>query len=296
MIMERLNFSNIWFVLSLVLLFAIPLGLYFLLRNKSEKVIKITLLSLAFGNFLLHFLKIFHPSYLAEFNYSLIRMSLENICAVSTVILPFAMLCKNKTFKGYFYLISFLGGLMAVILTTEPNGIYIFEFNSIRYYICHYILFAVPILAVVLKEFKPNFKSCIWMPLMFFIGQTIIFLNEIILSCVGLVSHTTESFLSGDYRNAAFVFGPNTEFKGIIDTFHFLVPDIFTKNIFGIEGVGDFYWPVIWLLVPVVLFFPLGYLLFTLPFTYKDVVSYIKEKKFNIIKKKEGEANEEGKD
>ena len=232
---------------------------------------------------MLHFLKILHPSYLEDINYSLVRMSLENICAVSTVILPFAMICKSKTIKGYFYLIAFLGGLMAVILTTEPNGRYIYDFESIRYYVCHYILFTVPILAIALKEFKPDFKSSLWMPLMFFTGQTIIFLNEIFLAKVGLVEHTAESFLSGDYRNAAFVFGPNTEFKYLVDKIGFLVPEIFTKNIFGIEGVGDFYWPVIWLLIPVVIFFPLAYFLFTLPFTYTDVVEYINSKKSKQI-------------
>lgn len=283
MIMEQLNFSNIWYVLSLILLLVIPLTLYLLLKNKSDKIVKFTLLGLAIGNFLLHFLKILHPSYLEDINYSLVRMSLENICAVSTVILPFAMICKSKTIKGYFYLIAFLGGLMAVILTTEPNGRYIYDFESIRYYVCHYILFTVPILAIALKEFKPDFKSSVWMPLMFFAGQTIIFLNEIFLAKVGLVEHTAESFLSGDYRNAAFVFGPNTEFKYLVDKIGFLVPEIFTKNIFGIEGVGDFYWPVIWLLIPVVIFFPLAYFLFTLPFTYTDVVEYINSKKSKQI-------------
>lgn len=283
MIMEQLNFSNIWYVLSLILLLVIPLTLYLLLKNKTDKVVKFTLLGLAIGNFLLHFLKILHPSYLEDINYSLVRMSLENICAVSTVVLPFAMICKSKTIKGYFYLIAFLGGLMAVILTTEPNGRYIYDFESIRYYVCHYILFTVPILAIALKEFKPDFKSSVWMPLMFFTGQTIIFLNEIFLAKVGLVEHTAESFLSGDYRNAAFVFGPNTEFKYLVDKIGFLVPEIFTKNIFGIEGVGDFYWPVIWLLIPVVIFFPLAYFLFTLPFTYTDVVEYINSKKSKQI-------------
>ena len=168
---------------------------------------------------------------------------------------------------------------MAVVLTTDPNGKNIFEFNSIRYYVCHYILFSVPILAVTLKEFKPDVKSSLWMPLMFFIGQTIIMVNEIILGCTGLVKYTTASFLSGDFRNAAFVFGPNTEFKGIVDTFSFLVPDIFTKNIFGIEGVGDFYWPVIWVAVPVIIFFPIVYFLFTLPFAHSDVKNYIKKER-----------------
>lgn len=278
MIMEM---GNIYYILSLIILVAIPLILYFILRNRSEKTIKYTLLGIAIFNFLLHFLKIFHPSYLAEIKYSLIRMSVENICALTTIVLPFSMLCKNKTIKGYFYLIAFLGGLMAVIFTTEPKGHPIYEFNSVRYYLCHYILFAVPIVAVATKEFKPDFKSSIWMPLLFFCGQTIILLNELFLNAVGLVNHTTETFLSGDFRNAAFVFGPNTEFKYLVDKFSFLVPEIFTKNIFGIEGVGDFYWPVIWLLFPVIIFFPTVYFLFTLPFTYNDVKQFVQSLRHN---------------
>ena len=278
MIMERLNFLNIWYVLSLILLIAIPLVLYVVLKGKSDKIIKYTLLGMAFANFLLHFLKIFHPTYFSNINDSLTKISLENICAVTTVLLPFTMLSKNKTLKGYFYLISFLGGLMAVILTTEPNGRYIFEFDSIRYYFCHYVLLAVPFLAVTLKEFKPDFKSSIWMPLMFFIGQTIILLNEVFLGLVGLVDYNLELFLSSDFRNPSFVFGPFSEFESMVDSVRFLIPEIFTKNIFNIAGVGDFYWPIIWLLIPVVLFFPVVYFVFTLPFTYHDVKEFIKQK------------------
>ena len=287
MIMERLNFSNIWYVLSLILLIVIPLLLYFVLRGKSDKKIKNILLGMAFSNFLLHFLKFFHPTYISNITNALTRISLENICAVSTFFLPFAMMSKNKTIKGYVYLISFLGGMMAMIMTTEPNGKYIYEFESLRYYYCHYILFSVPVLSVILKEFKPDFKSSIWMPLMFLAGQTIILLNEAFLWLIGLVDYTVESFLSSDFRNPSFVFGPYSEFENMVDWICFLIPEIFTKNIFGIEGIGDFYWPVIWLLIPVTLFFPVVYFLFTLPFTYKDIEQSLKRKSKIMFEKRE---------
>ncbi len=51
--------------------FAFPLTLYYILRDKSEKTIKYTLLGVAFANFLLHFLKIFHPSYFCDIEESL---------------------------------------------------------------------------------------------------------------------------------------------------------------------------------------------------------------------------------
>ena len=290
MILSRDNGFNIYYVISLLLLVVIPAILILILKNKSDKTKKIVLWSLALSNFLLHFLKILHPDYQVDIEDSLRRMTAENICALTTIVLPFTMLSKNKTLKGYFYLIGLLGGLMAVILTTEPNNRPFYEFNSIRYYICHYILFAVPVVSVALKEYKPDFRSSIWMPLMFLMGQTIIMLNEFFVWGVGLYDYSWETFLSPIYRNPSFVFGPNTEFKHIADAFGFLVPEIFKTNIFGVEVAGDyFYWPVVWLIIPVVLFFPLVYFLFTLPFTHKDVAEFIKniknKKSINIEQK-----------
>ena len=271
--------GNIYYYLSILVMFLLPVMLYILVRNKSEKTIKITLLSVAFFNFLLHFLKIFHPSYFCDIKGSLVRMSLENICALSTVVLPFAMLLKNSVIKGYIYLISFLGGLMAVIVIPESmNGMKIYTFELVRYWICHFILFTVPIVGCLTKEYKPNYKHSIVIPFLFLAGQTIILLNELFLLKVGLVEYGIYEFFSPQYRNMSFVYGPNGSAGGLVDALMFFVPDIFQKNIFGIEGVGDFYWPVIWLVVPSVLLFPIGYFLITLPFTYNDVKSDIKRK------------------
>ena len=266
-----LEIGNIYYYLSLILMILLTVCLFFLLRGKSDKTIKITLLGLAIFNFLLHFLKILHPSYMENIRLSLIRMSIENICALTTILLPFAILFKNKIIKSYVYLISFLGGLMAVIISTDPIGKPIYEFNSIRYYICHYILFITPILACLLKEFKPEIKHALWMPLMFLAGETIILINELFLWKVGLVDYNISTFLSADFRNAAFVFGPNGSGQALTDTFMILVPKLFRTNVFGIEGVGDFYWPVVWLLIPSIIFFPIAYFILILPFTYKEV-------------------------
>lgn len=266
-----LQIGNLCYYLTIIIMILICVGLCLFLKNKSSKTIKFTLLGIALFNFLLHFLKILHPSYLSNIKLSVIRMSMENICALSTVLLPLAMIMKNKVFKSYLYFISFLGGLMAVIISTDPVGKPIYEFNSIRYYICHYILFIIPIVACVTKEFTPKIKHALWMPLMFLIGETIILLNELLLWGVGLVDYDIAKFLSADFRNAAFVFGPNDAGKTMVDKLIFLVPKLFRTNVFKIDGVGDFYWPVIWLLIPSIIFFPIAYFTFTLPFTYKEV-------------------------
>ena len=267
MIME---IGNIYYFLSLALLIICPTVLYLFVKNKYEDDIKLILVLIAFGNFLLHFLTILHPSYLANMNYSFIRLSLENICGVTTVFLPFVMLSKNKTLKGYFYMMAFIGGLMAVIKTTDPVGAPITEFNTIRYYICHYILFSIPIVAVLTGEYNPRVSSSIFMPILFLGGQTIIFLNEVVLIALGLVKYTPEMFFSADWRNAAFVFGPTSEYQWIVDKFSFLVPEIFRTNIFGVEGLTNIYWPVVWAIIPALILFPILYFLLAIPFSGRD--------------------------
>ena len=272
----KMEIGNFWYFLSLALLVIIPLVLYLILKNKSEKTIKYTLLTIAFLNFALHFLKILHPDYLADIKTSLIRMSFENICAISTILLPFAMIFKNKVFKTYLYFISFIGGLMAIIITTDPVGHGIFEFNSLRYYFCHYVLLTVPVVMALTKQFKPEIQTAIWIPVMFLLGQTIILLNEFVLWWTGLIDHNWTTFLSPYYHNPSFVFGPNEAFKWTIDTFGFLIPSVFKTNIFNVEGLTDCYMPVLWVMVPAVIAFPIFYFILTLPFTYPDVKEWIK--------------------
>ena len=274
-----MDFWNFWYILSLCLLVILPLMLYLILRGKSEKTIKYTLLIIAFLNFALHFLKILHPDYLKNIEDSLIKISLENICAISTVFLPFAMMCKNKVIKTYLYFISFVGGLMAIIITTDPVGRNIFEFNTIRYYFCHYVLMTVPTVSLLTKEFKPQFKTAIWMPFMFLLGQTIILVNELVLWGTGLIDHNITTFFSPYYHNPSFVFGPNETFKWTVETFGFLVPTVFKTNVFGIEGLTDCYMPVLWTAVPVIVAFPIFYTVLTLPFTYHEVIDFINRRK-----------------
>ena len=166
MIME---FGSIYYYLSLALLIICPTVLYLFLRNKNDDAIKFVLVSIAFGNFFLHFLRILHPSYLVNMNNSLIKLSLENICGLTTVFLPFVMLSENKTLKGYFYFVAFLGGLLAVVKATDPIGAPITEFNTIRYYICHYVLFSIPIVSLLTEEYLPSAATALFTP--FFIRK-----------------------------------------------------------------------------------------------------------------------------
>ena len=44
-----------------------------------------------------------------------------------------------------------------------------------------------------------------------------------------------------------------------------------TKSVFGLNGGIDFYWPVVWMIIPAFIYLPLFFLALAAPFTYKEM-------------------------
>ncbi|MGM9631760.1 MAG: hypothetical protein ACI3XL_01540 [Eubacteriales bacterium] len=231
-------------------------GLYYALRKQDEKVQKWVLFGILAMNFALHFLKLAFPPYCNNLPSSLHKVTLENLCAISTVMFPFLFLAPKKSvIHDYIYFIGFMGGFLALVYPTEALGRSPFVFESIRFYICHTSLIAVPLLSALLGLHRPRLKKAWAIPLFFYLQETMIMLNEIVLLKTGLINGTLESFLSRASRNNSFVHGPTPDMDGVGKFLTFFCPEIFKKDIFGINGGVDFYWPVIWLIIPVIVYF-----------------------------------------
>ncbi|MBQ2781358.1 MAG: hypothetical protein IJF42_07385, partial [Clostridia bacterium] len=83
MIIEMFNF---WYFFWLILAAGSIVGLYFLLRNRSEKTQKIVLFAfLAFG-FVLHFLKMYIPPYSVDQARWYRDSWFSNICAANIAL------------------------------------------------------------------------------------------------------------------------------------------------------------------------------------------------------------------
>ncbi len=252
----KVEFGNIFYFLYIFVAAGFIVGIYFLLRNKSEKNIKFVLFGILMFNFILHFAKLAFPPYVNGFPNSVHKASLENICAVSTVLFPFLFLLPKKTIiHDYIYFIGFMGGFFALLYPTEALGETWYAFDTVRFYICHTMLIAVPMLSALLGYRRPILKRFWAIPPLFLAHETVIMLNEIILIKSGIINATLESFLSRASRNNSFVHGPTPDMDGVGKFLTFFCPEIFKRDIFGINGGVDFYWPVIWLAIPVVVYF-----------------------------------------
>lgn len=273
--------GNIFYFIYLIISIFICLGLYFLLRNKNKNKQKKVLLIILFCNLGLHFLKLLFEPYRSGLPESIRKVTFENICAVSTLIFPFIYISKNKTLNMYMYFIGIMGGVGAVVYPTEAFGNSPFSFNTIRFYICHSILYIVPLLSAIFGIIRLDYKKAWLMPIYFILIEIIILINEIILSKIGFVDSSIEEFFDRDIRNSSFVFGPLSSFDTIASSLLVFVPKIFMTDLWGITSSGILYWPVIWLIIPCFVYIPFVYLIITIPFTYKDIFG--KEKKYGIL-------------
>ncbi len=260
------EFCNFFYFLYIVLTIGAIIGVYFALRKKNVKTKRFVLLAWLFFNFALHFIKLAFPPYRDNLPEVINKISLENICAVSTVLFPFIFLIKKQNvLHDYMYFIGFMGGLAALIYPTEALGRHPFCFESIRFYLCHSALIGVPLLAAMLGIYRPRLKYFWTIPLFFLIHELIIMINEIILIKTGVIETTFELFLSRAARNNSFVHGPTPDMDAIGKFLTFFTPKIFTKDIFGINGGVDFYWPVVWLAIPAFVYLIPIYCIISLP-------------------------------
>lgn len=267
------KFGNFYYFLFIFLAIIIWTIFYFLFRNKSQKVQYKVLLILSILNIILHFSKILFEPYFSQLPGSIRKITFENICACSTLIMPFVLLIrKNKWLNNYFFFIGLAGGIGALFYPTEALNKTVFTFDVLRFYYCHITLCLIPALAGSWRLYVPEYKKFYQIPLMFLTIETLILINEFILYKVGIGVSSITDFFSTEVRNSSFVFGPTPElYEFSKKTLLIFVPKIFTMNVFDVPGLTTLYWPVIWLIIPCFIYFPIVYELLVLPFTFKDI-------------------------
>ena len=205
------NLFNIWYFMFLILGTASIIGFYFLLRNKSDKVKKIVLASILFFNLALHFLKILFPPYSTNLEYGLKNIWFINICATSVLFFPFIFLSKSNTAKDYMFYLGVISGFLAFLYPTEALGKNVLTLDLWRFYICHFIIIAVPLLMVLLKIHTLNFKRIWKIPFCVMAMLLFIICNQVLQSELGFISLRNDNFLNINYSNPSLIWGPTDD-------------------------------------------------------------------------------------
>lgn len=284
MIIQMFNF---WYFFWVILSAGAIVGLYFLLRNRSEKTQKIVLFSFLALGFVLHFLKMFIPPYSVDEARMLRDSWLINICAANIGLFPFLFFCKNKYVKDYMFFIGVISGVLAIVYPEEPlaKSNQLGEFwDIVRFYYHHWMLLAVPLLMVLLKLHTVSYRRVFSAPIGLLIVMLFIMLNQIFQSELGFIPLRSDDFFSINYKNTSYIWGPKT--NDAIGTFL----SWFCPSFFKVIPVGEFvgqtkYWPWFWLIFPVfILVTPLSFGV-SMIFDAKNFKKDVRELRDNIKQK-----------
>ena len=201
--------TSLFYYIYILVCAGVFVGLYFGLRNRSDKVQKWVLFSILLFNFVLHFLKLTFPQYITkEFPAIVRKCTPENICAVSTMIFPFIYISNWKTGKDYMFYLGTISGIIGCVAPLPALGLNFYSLETIRYYICHASLWQIPLLMVIFGQHKLNYRR-IWKTfVMYFIILCVIIVNELILIRIGWVETASlEEFFDASSRDMGYAVG-----------------------------------------------------------------------------------------
>lgn len=246
---------NFWYFLMLTICIGAIVGLYFLLRNRTDKTKKIVLISLLLFGLLLHFLKVFIPPYSLNENVLWRDIWFINICGANIFAFPFIFLSKSEKARDYMFYIGVLSGIIALLYPIEP----IQKTNQmgeildiLRFYYHHAMLLGVPLLMVLLGVHKLNYRRVIIVPFYFIGIMMFIMINQILQSELGFIALRNQDFFNINYKNSSYIWGPGSE--SFVVVFTALCPKVFKTIPVGEYAGQEKYWPLIWLIVPIFIY------------------------------------------
>ena len=264
MVIEWFNF---WYFFFIALSAGLIAGLYFLLRNKSEKTQKAVLFSILVIGFLMHFLKVYYPPYSTD-EARLLRDSwFVNICAANIALFPFLFFVKNKYVKDYMVYIGIISGLIAIFYPQEPmdkvNQLGE-QLDILRFYFHHWMLVAVPMLMLMFKHHRLSYKRVWSAPTGLLLLMLFIMLNQLLQSELGFIPLRGDGFIIPNYKNTSYIWGPLNQ-DGSLDPiggiFAFFTPEFFKTVPVGPHKGELKYWPWFWIVIPAyILVTPLAFL------------------------------------
>ena len=216
----NIQMFNGWYFLFLFLSVGGFVGLYFLLKKRSPKAIKIVLISLVIFALVLHFKKRLFPPYSQNYEIHLRDSWFINICGANIALFPFMILSKNKHVKDYMFYIGVLSGLIAICYPMDPmqkanqSAEWI---DVLRFYLHHNLLWYVPMLMVLTKMHTLDYRRVWSTPIYLLAVMLFIMLNQILQSELGFIGLRGDDIHSIPYINNSLIWGPDGNLSKIID-------------------------------------------------------------------------------
>ena len=188
------KFTDITFAHRVLLYICViaPITMYFCLRNKSEKVIRFTLIYSSLGALII---------FLVNFNYTNFTQPWSwpfHLCNTALFIIPLCLIFKFKRLFYFTYFINVLGALFAMLMPNYDATTNIFDDRIFVFWYNHWVAFFMPLLIVALKQFaRPKIKEFTWSMIWFFGYFVLVLVLNVVFSAYGY--DVDFFFINGDF-------------------------------------------------------------------------------------------------
>jgi hypothetical protein len=234
-----------------------------------------------------HIIKVWFYPY-TTLDYPIRKVTFENICATNVIIFPFIMMSKNKILKDYMVLSGIFSGLISFLIPMNAmsqyfDGIFLgyqdaFSFEIIRYYFVHFCVFIVPFMMLKFDFHQLSIQRFFYAQIIFLIVLFIVFFNEVVITTLGWIPK--ESLFDPMGRNPSLIFGIKDEVSGAARLFLIFIPRFLTVHPATNEA---FYWPVVWMIIPLFVYTTLINVCFHITFNYKELIQVLKKKSNRLL-------------
>ncbi len=226
--------------------------LYLILRKKSEKTQKYAVLAIMLVNVFQHLLKTFiypNPAY-AGLGFTALSTA-YNMCALLILASPMALFVRSTAVRDFIFYIGTSAGILALLIPYWNIGDYAFDWEVIRFFVCHALLFSSSALPLLLGLHKPSYKSFYKLGLCFLLSLAVILANDAVCVLLGIYPGVEGlPFAEALYRiNPVWMFGVAEEFPAyeiIMSAVEYLSPSVWIGN--NAAGLSI---PILWYAIPV---------------------------------------------
>lgn len=233
------EFFSLAHILYMLITALVLIGLWLLLRHKTERTQRIVIFSLMIVNVLQHLLKIYiYPQYWGQSFGAL--STAYNMCAFLILATPFIYLFGSELWQNFITYVGTVAGALSIWVTywlADPLS------GQIRFVFCHSLLLYTSLLPALLGIYKINYRKCLKLPFVFYSALMILIVNDIItysLGWVGDIGNTTlHEFLI--QQNPCWVMGAPQGYGAVESIITFFTPEVFEKI------------PLLWYAIPLFL-------------------------------------------
>ena len=242
-------YGNFTYFFMLIFPFALLFFLYIILRKKDEGVKRGVILTLMCVNLFQHLFKSVLYSHYEGLGFTALSTA-YNMCALLIILSPVVFLFKNKFISSFLFPMGAVAGIVAIAVPYWLIGESLFSVESVRFYLCHIILFLTSALSVIFSPERISYK-CFWRtPIFLLCAISIIILNDIICFGLDIYPGVGEGTIYEKLQlvNPCMSFGPAEQFSFMLD-----IADFFAPKSWIYSSIDGKCLPILWYLIPMTL-------------------------------------------